>query len=145
MREISFRMWTGRRMIYDRPEEPVAFGISAAGIYTLEPQGEGYERQGSGYVLKWHPTWVPMQYTGLKDANGQKIYEGDVLEFDIGAPGHPRIERNPVVPYGMGFAIEREDGYWHGTTVIQDYGGRVIGNIYEHPDLIPAPPRTQSA
>ncbi|HET8838068.1 MAG TPA: YopX family protein [Flavobacteriaceae bacterium] len=74
---------------------------------------------------------VPMQYIGLKDKDGNDIYEGDILEF----------------PFEMGIAFVISDGFRFavespGSGAI-DYESEyviktttIIGNIYENPELV---------
>jgi hypothetical protein len=77
-----------------------------------------------------------MQYTGLQDKNGIEIYEGDVLEDD---------EDIAKVVFEMGqfMAFYRNSmGEWkpYGTLLkyMVDHDGRIVGNIYECPELATA-------
>lgn len=94
------------------------------------------------------------QYTGLTDKNGEKIYEGDVVEFeDTGEDGYEYAEgfdfRNrAVVVWGNGrweldkFASDNSgvaDDMMHDhddfVSVFQ-YQSWIIGNIHDNPELI---------
>jgi len=69
-----------------------------------------------------------MQYTGIKDINGKEIYEGDMLDCGdfIG-----KVEFNPSF---CAFVIT--DGYEIKTFLDVGNEVKVIGNIYENPNLV---------
>ncbi len=105
-REIKFRIWDGRCM--------------TGSTYHI----------GNGKLTTAVSTDILMQYTGLKDENGQEIYEGDIVGhlFDVDAG------------YITGY-ITFKDGRF--IKIINDceypvfwVGDEIIGNIYENPALL---------
>lgn len=64
------------------------------------------------------------QYTGLKDKNDKKIFDGDILHWNKG--------------FDMYSAVEYQDGsFWSGETLLADsLEEEVVGNIYDNADLI---------
>jgi len=108
MREIKFRAWDKekKKMRYMNDGE-----FSDNMIWMLETQ-------------ELADDFEVMQYTGLKDTNGKKIYEGDILEN--------RFEDRGVVV--------KEDACWtiEGFEFKHWYDLEVIGNIYDNPELLGA-------
>lgn len=70
-----------------------------------------------------------MEYTGLKDKNGVRIYEGDIVSY-------MHYEYNTG---GMGNEIRKKEVKWIDKVAgfnLSDEEHEVIGNIYENPELI---------
>ena len=70
------------------------------------------------------------QYTGLTDKNGKKIFEGDIVEcFSSDYVGHPKID-----------TITVKDMTDYNTMVYLNCSNelKVIGNIYDNPELLKA-------
>lgn len=65
------------------------------------------------------------QFTGLTDKNGKKIFEGDILEWDLAEYGRGYRERVNW-SYGL-FSMRQSD--WREWC-------EVIGNIHDNPELL---------
>lgn len=124
MKPIKFRAW-------DKSLEEMRYSINIPSDYT--------ERNGSLDLINMFQTlnqrYVFMQYTGLKAINGEDIYEGDIVETDLG--------KGIVVFDSAAFLIRNleDDEYYGFDDFFSLYEGgcylvEVIGNIYEHPHLL---------
>lgn len=82
------------------------------------------------------------QCTGLRDANGRLIYEGDIIEsFD-----HEGEAMRHVIEWNEDFARfeaviipkhELKENEWMvSTELLRFLGKRVIGNIHENPEIL---------
>ncbi len=130
-REIKFRVWAnadeGLKMIY------LDTADFDNGLWFSSPEHiDDYED-------------CIMQYTGLKDKNSKDIYEGDVLSAvspKIG-PMDVRFENGCFVAYnrfGRWGPLSRAFDY----DIKEFYSAEVIGNIYQHPELLPNPAASQN-
>ena len=114
MREIKFRAWDGRRMVYDM---------------MLKANGQDIR------VCSW-PGYEFMQYTGHKDDSGIEVYENDIVrltsvmdEVDVGKVVYDAENYKWVVDIGYDFL--GFDAIMH-----TDRGVEVIGNIHDNPELL---------
>ena len=85
------------------------------------------------------------EFTGLKDKNGKEIYEGDIVRFNEFYEGdYKQREGVAVIVWDEeGHSVcqvDKEDGeeFYICSTwdLSKNYGGEIIGNIYQNPELI---------
>lgn len=119
MREIKFRAWDKQDK---KMREVLGYHISANKvIVSNKPYGN---------VSLWD--FDLMQYTGLKDKNGKEIYEGDWLAFD-----KTTMEVKWDDSRCCFYLWEHGWKEYHRPTADEMLtGSEVIGNIYEHGNLL---------
>lgn len=135
MREIKFRGWhTVKKMMFSAEE-------MAADQLMLLPTGAFINvSSDSTRLSQIYPRdkFIPLQFTGLKDKSGKKIYEGDVIQ-------PCEADRNQVpreVYWDEGacqFRLSSRGGdkqFDKTSPLMFAKIGSIIGNIYEHPGLL---------
>lgn len=123
MRAIKFRAWQHGKMNY----EPYIYG--------------GCSGREDFNINDCFETDLPlMQFTGLLDDQGKEIYEGDICEFSLQTPFGLTMKRaamgwnEKIAQFGLSFESELDIP----EHIISPERPKVIGNIYENPDLLPA-------
>lgn len=81
------------------------------------------------------------QYTGLKDINGKKICEGDILKCEVEFNLYKSFFIGEVLFEKSGFScrgkVEKNtDGYLRMYHLHELFNIEVIGNIHENPELL---------
>lgn len=97
---------------------------------TLCPDGRGFVNvNGVSERLSIYMgnKMIPLLFSGHTDKHGREVYEGDILKRKmLTSYNRPAGTRRIVVQWGeYGFNIRKIDLY------------EIIGNIHEHPELIP--------
>ena len=103
MREIKFKFYNKRD-----------------GFVTKEPLELG--------EIRWNDDkddWIPLQFTGLKDRNGKRIYQGDKIKDEAGNIGE--VDWDGLY---ASFYLAFPDGPREIDGTIMQWG-EVVGNIYE--------------
>lgn len=123
-REIKFRVWTGKKIVYIGNEKnDTAIWLEDGGNWVAVDHFTGSPKP---IVDSRHNDAVLMQYTGLEDKNNNNIYEGDII---TDYPGH----RYVVVFVDGAFWCQYPNGEKFMPSVVWR---EVLGNIYEQPDLL---------
>lgn len=129
-RDIKFRAWDGEKMIYPTDEHINANWTFDRGYLTCECL-TCHEALFDDKYIKFYPI---MQFTGLHDALDMEIWEGDIVSYE----DH---EWEVVFWYDRWDMVNRDKSV-RDDDIPDDPGFtkwdfcRVIGNIYENPELI---------
>lgn len=124
MRELKFRAWNkdSNDWLHDCMLKETVFGCtsgykwnSVGGFAELHPNRD-------------HPEYIIEQYTGLKDKNGQEIYDGDIVKADGRIYEVAWFEKD-----GGWFCFRENDSVY---TPLYHLKGEVVGNIHENPELL---------
>ena len=111
------------------------------GIWNYEPN----DREYIGMSIPYQPSFILMQYTGLKDKYGEEIYEGDIVksyfENGLGVENKCLIIYDEYLCAFMGQELRTKQQYLfnEGNPNKKDKQLKyteVIGNIYDNPELL---------
>lgn len=135
MREISYKAW-------DKVDKKICDVLAMSFLHDSITVDVG----GGKYLQDDASRFDLMQYTGLKDVKGVGIHEGNIVKFyDLwdeltGGRGKGRQRVCRVEYVGSGFLVVQgdEDDYEQDLFMakINDGDLEVIGNIYEHSELL---------
>ncbi|MHB8482791.1 MAG: YopX family protein [Nitrospiria bacterium] len=115
MRPIKFRAWSTH---HNKNE-----------MIVLDPYNRPrFAPAGALQDLVESENWKVMQFTGIKDENNKEIYEGDVVAFlsSLNKDNIPLITK----------VVRFRDGCYNIRPGMIKRGIKVIGNIYENPELL---------
>ena len=132
MRELKFRAWDGNSIRYDVTGFEHGKENEMAGIFL---DGDYFPMDSTSVIHKIERRLaVVMQYTGLKDKNGQEIYEGDIVY--LAGTGNCKVGTCPIL--GTTFTdikdeLSVEDAH---DAIMENNLGHIAGNIYENPELL---------
>jgi len=130
MREIKFRAWDkpSGKWIYLRINNGHLNHISCTSWFA-----EKHAIQGR-HLTPW------MQYTGLKDnnGNGQEIYEGDIIKGGV----KPSIVKFGILEENFDDEMDNANGFYIENVYTENKKSltsgncEIIGNIWEQPNLL---------
>jgi uncharacterized phage protein (TIGR01671 family) len=134
MRALEFRAWENGKMYYQ---------VRCGGLFDGMPTAPTVLDNTAEWVnLTGQPYTKVMQFTGLRDANGQKIFEGDIVMGSVlnAITRERRVLLGEIVFHAEAAAF----GVLPVSTGGKDTGASfpllqlsavVVGNIYENPEL----------
>lgn len=137
MRDIRFKAWIKPIQIFANRQYGYMINVS---VINFE---EKWVSDDEGTVYEFHEIEL-MQYTGLKDKKGVKIYEGDVLKrtYLDGMFGRTHIGEVVYDKEYARYVISKPQKYTEPKTedirnTLSDRNTyEVIGNIHNNPDLL---------
>jgi len=136
-RNIAFRAW-------DRCKNKMTYKVLVGNTDIDDPNYTCTTVLGeNGWVHDDGTCLALMQFTGLKDKHGTKIYEGDVAKVMLpmgGFWGNVKTEKIGAVEWAEEQCRFVVRWAWsknqHHVDIDCDLDIEVIGNIYEHPELL---------
>lgn len=123
MREIKFRAWDkARRVMID---DLICFGKNKDGRTYIAHNNEFNSAMPPFHGYMWDSRNLEiMQYTGLLDSKGKEIYEGDIVKCGTFIGAVEYIAPEWIIKIRHTYL---KANYPH---------IEIVGNIYEHPDLL---------
>lgn len=123
-REIKYRVWDNENKSYNDPYSYAYYALTQDGGLDFYCHGDHMDEADPDVYL------VELS-TGVKDKNGEEIYEGDIVD-----DGYSRICKIRWSEHFTAFeAVNENDGYMSNIWFVAKYG-EVIGNIHENPELL---------
>jgi len=131
MQDIKFRVWTGNQMEH----HVLAGALGAFYVPGLDPEDS---TSVSPLNSKFNTQAPIMQFIGQTDQYGTDIYEGDILTITIYGCLTSKNKQFVVEFLDSAFQFinihDSSEGYYW--IDIEEGSTKVIGNIYENPELL---------
>ena len=134
--EILFRGQTRRRgeKVRMADRAPVEGNWVYGGVFAPNQTGDFAVIYGYDPVEK-HSVYRDTvgQYTGLKDKNGKRIFEGDIVNYNGTAHQVVFEQRGGCAYFGI---VMDDTETWMFDASVPAYIMEIIGNIYDNPELL---------
>lgn len=122
----EFRVWDTENNLYSTNQV----------YYYMSPEGEVYDSDFGELDSDVTNTVIVEQYTGLKDVEGHKIFEGDIVESIDEEWSTGGLTTGTVQYLAPQFTFDSAGVGRPGIWKVLDDGCRVIGNIHENLELM---------
>lgn len=153
-RPMTFRAWTGKRMLYQDKQYLASFIRRVVQQINLDHE-RGFSQAHESYLPNGgNIDEYLMQSTGLTDTHGREIYEGDIIRYGFFALNDVNkfgiepwnhlpegTEETDITTEQMRYVVEWD---FSKLAALQSHinrdpdvlGVEIIGNIYETPELL---------
>jgi uncharacterized phage protein (TIGR01671 family) len=144
MRKIKFRAWDKKNKCWYEPTHGAYRGELFELLVGFSGDLSAHTMAGLEHESMFPGRFILQQYIGRHDKNGKEIYEGDIVDgylcgkgvvewfdelgWDGGGSKHPGFYCHKWFEFGDEGNMEYHSGFDN---------VRVIGNIYDTPQLIP--------
>jgi uncharacterized phage protein (TIGR01671 family) len=139
MREIKYRIWDKEYEEFSNwTNRDPFFDVTSGKIFFWERVKREDGTYAPDVVLEEvGDRFILQQYTGLDDKDGEKIYEGDIVEgIDLNSgPAKAVVGFDTFGIYYTDISKYPQEPYEECLPFAQEYN-KVIGNIFENPDLL---------
>ena len=126
MREFAIRAWDKKNKKMILP--PGCYDSYLGPTMTFD---------GRTYIEGYYQDWIYMPWTGLITQEAEKIFEGDILGGSYEGGWIAWCDKCKALQYHSGYGCYACEGDLHWYELVEDDGKlEVIGNIYEHPELM---------
>lgn len=136
-REIYFRAWTGRMMLYQDQQYLGSF-LRRVVIQVMLDHGDEPQEHESYLPKDTKIDDYLMQYTGRTDSQGKKIYDGDILEAKDywGEGDYAEVAWNDEK---LQWYLKRNGHFYEPLrtpSVHRQMAFEVVGNVHENSSLL---------